>query len=157
MSNASEAAPSASTRANMVVPALLVQLLLWAEAKSPPHIFLNVVDDLGHNDVPWSNATDVPAPKIKLLAESGVKLDNYYVFRFCSPSRSTFMTGRYPYHIGQQTGMNLNPTPGIACGINTAYDFLPALLKKAPLPYTSFALGKWCVFPPFALAGTGQD
>jgi arylsulfatase A-like enzyme len=52
----------------------------------PPNIFLNVVDDLGHNDVPWSSATDVPAPKIKLLAESGVKLENYYVFRFCSPS-----------------------------------------------------------------------
>ena len=39
---------------------------------------------------------------------------------YCSPSRTSFMTGRYPYHIGQQTGMNLNPTPGIACGINTA-------------------------------------
>ena len=113
-------------------------------AATPPHIFLNVVDDLGHNDVPWSNYTDVPAPKLKILAQEGVQLTNYYVFRFCSPSRSTFMTGRYPYHIGQQTGMNLNPTPGIACGINTNYDFLPAILKKSSEgPYTNFALGKW--------------
>jgi arylsulfatase B len=127
----------------LLPPLLLLAAAAAAEAKVPPHIFLNVIDDLGHNDVPWSNATDVPAPKIKLLAESGVKLENYYVFRFCSPSRSTFMTGRLPYHIGQQTAMNLNPMPGIACGINLAYDFLPALLKKAPAPYTSFALGKW--------------
>ena len=29
-------------------------------------------------------------------------------------------SGRYPWHLGQQTGMNLNPTPGIACGIDTS-------------------------------------
>lgn len=51
------------------------------------------------------------------------------------------MTGRYPWHIGQQTHMNLNPTPGIACGINKKYDFLPKVLKKAG--YATHALGKW--------------
>jgi hypothetical protein len=73
---------------------LLTHICLSAAASlaAPrPHLFLNVVDDLGHNDVPWSPATDVPAPKIKLLAETGIQLTNYYVFRFCSPSRSTFM------------------------------------------------------------------
>eukprot|EP01047_Picozoa_sp_COSAG01_P094375 COSAG01_NODE_25303_length_749_cov_2.020000_2_plen_63_part_00 len=39
--------------------------------------------------------------------------------------------------------MNLNPMPGIACGISLRYDFLPALLKKAPAPYHAIALGKW--------------
>jgi hypothetical protein len=71
--------------------------------------------------------------------------------------RSTFLTGRYPYHIGQQTGLNLNPMPGIACGISPAYDFLPALLKKAPVKYASFALGKVGVigspFPPAQTCG----
>lgn len=50
------------------------------------------------------------------------------------------MTGRQPYHLGQQTEMNLNPTPAIACGISPSYDFLPALLKRANV--SSHALGK---------------
>jgi arylsulfatase A-like enzyme len=49
-------------------------------------------------------------------------------------------TGRYPWHIGQQTQMNLNPTPGIACGINLKYDFLPKMLKQKG--YATWALGK---------------
>ncbi len=38
--------------------------------------------------------------------------------------------------------MNLNPTPGIACGINTSYTFLPELLRQRA-NYTTWALGKW--------------
>ena len=37
--------------------------------------------------------------------------------------------------------MNLNPTPGIACGINLKYDFLPKVLKQKG--YATWALGKW--------------
>ena len=73
---------------------LLTHICLSAAASLAalrPHLFMNVVDDLGHNDVPWSPAPDLPAHKIKLLAETGIQLTNYYVFRFCSPSRSTFM------------------------------------------------------------------
>lgn len=32
-----------------------------------------------------------------------------YVFKFCSPSRSQTLTGRFAYHLGQQTELNLNP------------------------------------------------
>ena len=119
-------------------------LPLVVGAVVPPTIILNVVDDLGWNDVPWSPGTDIVAPKILAMQQSGVTLDQYYVFRFCSPSRSTFQTGRYPFRLGQQTGMNLNPMPGIACGINTNYEFLPKMLAtKTSTSYTSYALGKW--------------
>lgn len=37
--------------------------------------------------------------------------------------------------------MNLNPMPGVACGINLAYKFLPEVLAGAG--YKSYALGKW--------------
>ena len=36
--------------------------------------------------------------------------------------------------------MNLNPTPGIACGINLDYDFVPKMLQSKG--YKSYALGK---------------
>ena len=71
-------------------------------------------------------------------------MTQYYVYRFCSPSRSTFMTGRYPWHIGQQTRMNLNPTPGIACGIRYGFPRRPVSptprLPVSPTPSLSFTL-----------------
>ena len=74
---------------------------------------------LGHNDVGWNDKfNQLLTPKLDALRAEAVTLSQYYVYRFCSPSRSTFMTGRYPWHLGQQTGMNLNPTPGIACECN---------------------------------------
>jgi arylsulfatase A-like enzyme len=85
--------------------------------------------------------SQISSPNINALRQTGITLDQYYVARFCSPTRSTFMSGRYPWHVGQQTDMNLNPTPGIACGINLNYTFLPALLKRQN--YTTWALGKW--------------
>ena len=84
----------------------------------------------------------IRSPKIDALRNESIKLSQYYMYRFCSPSRSTFMTGRYPWHIGQQTTQNLNPMPGIACGINLKYKFIPQLLKERA-NYTTWALGKW--------------
>ena len=37
--------------------------------------------------------------------------------------------------------MNLNPTPGIACGINLEYSFLSKVLKG--VGYKTAAVGKW--------------
>eukprot|EP00041_Stephanoeca_diplocostata_P011247 m.182865 g.182865 ORF g.182865 m.182865 type:complete len:715 (+) comp18473_c0_seq2:123-2267(+) len=110
---------------------------------APPSVIMAVVDDLGWNDVGWHDEFhQIKTPKLdQLVREESILLTNYYVYRFCSPSRSTFMTGRYPWHIGQQTQMNLNPTPGIACGINLKYDFLPKVLKQKG--YATWALGKW--------------
>lgn len=113
-----------------------------SETKKKPHIVFSVIDDLGWNDVGWQDGFgQIQTPKLEALLNESIKLDQYYVYRFCSPSRSTFLTGRYPWHIGQQTHMNLNPTPGIACGINKDYDFVPKMLQKAG--YKSAALGKW--------------
>ena len=125
--------------------ALTSCFLCAVAAGKPPHVIFNVIDDWGYNDVGFHSSApgaDVITPYIDSLARGGVRLSDYNVFRFCSPSRSTFLSGRMPYHIGQQTGMNLNPMPGIACGINTAYHFLPQVLRDNA-GYRSYALGKW--------------
>lgn len=83
----------------------------------------------------------IKSPFINSLKDDGVELDRYYVYRYCSPSRSNFLTGRHPYHLGQQTDQNLNPTPGIACGINLDYKMLGDVMTGAG--YRSAALGKW--------------
>ena len=107
-----------------------------------PHLIFSLIDDLGWNDVGWHDAFgQIKTPKLDALRSESVALNNYYVYRFCSPSRSQILTGRYAWHLGQQTEMNLNPMPGIACGIDLKFAFLPAMLKQAG--YATWALGKW--------------
>lgn len=52
------------------------------------------------------------SPNLNGLAQQGVVLDRYYTFKFCSPSRSQLLIGRWAYHLGQQTELNLNPMTG---------------------------------------------
>ena len=85
--------------------------------------------DLGWNDISWNNP-QIRSPRIHALAEAGVKLINHHTFKWCSPSRSSFMTGRYPYHLGQQTTINMNPATTLPCGIHPSYDFIPKLLRS---------------------------
>ena len=41
-------------------------------------------------------------PYIDSLAKSGVLLDNYYTQPVCSPSRTAFMQGRFPFRQGMR-------------------------------------------------------
>ena len=43
---------------------------------------------------------ELQTPVLDRLAAEGAKLENYYVQPLCSPTRGTFMTGRYPSHTG---------------------------------------------------------
>ena len=53
---------------------------------------------LGTNDVGYSDKT-VLSPTIDALAAGGIKLTSLYAYKWCAPSRASFMTGRYvPMH-----------------------------------------------------------
>ncbi len=54
----------------------------------------------GWNDVGYHNP-DMITPKIDQLAASGITLNRQYVQPMCTPSRSSLLTGYYPYHIGR--------------------------------------------------------
>lgn len=97
-----------------------------------------VVDDLGWNNVPWHNSDlkKVMPNSLKLVQE-GVELDRHYTYVYCSPSRSSLMSGRLPYHVNQ---VNLDfhyETSGVHEGMTT----MPRKLKGAG--YSTHAAGKW--------------
>ena len=81
--------------------------------QTPPHIVILLADDLGWNDLQGFGAGNrMQTPHIAELVAEGIRLDSFYTFKFCSPSRSQTLTGRFAYHLGQQTELNLNPQTG---------------------------------------------
>merc|ERR1719272_669059 len=74
-----------------------------AAAAERPHILLIVADNLGYNDVGYNNVNGSNkqlTPTLDALASEGIILSDYHVFKFCSPTRASFMTGFIPYHHG---------------------------------------------------------
>eukprot|EP00035_Acanthoeca_spectabilis_P032755 m.20201 g.20201 ORF g.20201 m.20201 type:complete len:549 (-) comp5549_c0_seq1:372-2018(-) len=126
-------------------------LLLWTftvSATATPSFLFVVVDDLGFNDVGFqNNATPgqqnvMQTPTIDALAKGGVILSDYTVYKYCSPSRTQMLVGRYAYHLGAQSS-NLGPTNS-GCAVSDDYDLIPAALKKyAPAKYATHAFGKY--------------
>ncbi|CAH1273824.1 ARSB [Branchiostoma lanceolatum] len=102
-----------------------------------PHIIFIVADDLGWNDVGWHNP-DVKTPVLDQLAHDGVILNQTYVNYVCTPSRTAFMTGYFPYHVGMQHGAMLPEQPA---GVPSKFTFLPEKLKE--LGYSTHVVGKW--------------
>ncbi|XP_013421298.1 arylsulfatase B [Lingula anatina] len=105
-------------------------------AKLPNIVFI-VADDLGFNDVGFNNP-DILSPNIDKLASEGVILDQSYVHPVCTPSRSAFMTGLYPWKAGLQHG-TIHPLQPVCAPYNVT--FLPEVLRKQG--YATHMVGKW--------------
>ena len=101
-----------------------------------PNIIFVLVDDWGFADVGFRNP-DIKTPNFDTLASTGLVLDRHYVFKYCSPSRASFLTGRWPHHVHQ---WNIDP-PNAEVGLNINMTILPAKLKQAG--YSTHMVGKW--------------
>ena len=115
-------------------------LLATAHAARPSVIFHTIVDDLGWGDVSFhaTSSSQVVTPRMHALAtEEGSVLGRFYVHQMCTPSRSSFMSGRLPMHV--QNGLP-NPEDSI-CGVPFNMTGLGVLMKSAG--YDTAWVGKW--------------
>ena len=95
----------------------LIFACIYASAAERPNVLFTVIDDLGFDDVGFRSA-QIRTPHIDALAKAGTVLDQYYAQDVCSPSRASFMTGRYAMHHsivdwippGSAYGLPLNET-----------------------------------------------
>lgn len=106
-------------------------------SKTRPNIVYIVADDLGWKDVGF-HGSDIKTPNLDLLAQTGARLEQFYVQPMCTPTRAALLTGRYPFRYGLQTAVI--PTPG-KYGLPTDERLLPEALKEAG--YSTVMVGKW--------------
>uniref|UniRef100_A0A0N4ZDC2 Sulfatase domain-containing protein n=1 Tax=Parastrongyloides trichosuri TaxID=131310 RepID=A0A0N4ZDC2_PARTI len=104
-----------------------------------PNIIFIMADDLGYSDLDWKDYS-LHTPTLRFLANSknSLLLSNSYVNQLCTPTRSAFMTGHYPFKVGTADGVFLHMEPA---GVSTKFRFLPENLSE--LGYKNYLIGKW--------------
>src|SRR5215510_4139905 len=108
-----------------------------AQSAPRPNVIYILADDLGWKDVGY-HGSDIKTPNIDQLAQTGVRLEQFYSQQICTPSRAALMTGRYPLRYGLQ--MAVIPSAG-RYGLATDEWLLPQVLKDAG--YRTAIVGKW--------------
>lgn len=117
-----------------------------------------MADDLGYADLSCYGRKDYQTPNLDKLCSQGAKfMQAYAAAPLCTPTRTAFMTGRYPAHLPVGLREPLVWTPkDTTLGLSN-FPTLPLLLKNAG--YETFLIGKWHLgfLPKYGPLKNGYD
>ena len=123
---------------------LLLLLILNVEGSAQrPNIIYIMTDDMGYGDLSCYGQTHYATPNLDLLASQGVKFVNAYAAApVCTPTRTAFMTGRYPARtpVGLMEPLR-SPKLDSAYGLTSEIPSLAAAMKESG--YETVLIGKW--------------
>jgi arylsulfatase A-like enzyme len=102
-----------------------------------PNIVYILADDMGYADAGFNGCKDIRTPQLDKLAHAGTVLESFYVQPVCSPTRASFMTGRYVTH----TGVYSIVRPHAKWGLPLEERTLAQALHQAG--YATAICGKW--------------
>ena len=109
------------------------------QSESQPNILFILADDLGWADVSWNNEKVKSTPFLSSLADNGgVIFTQSYSAHRCTPSRASFLTGRYAFRFGLGADAISKENP---VGMDLEEKLLPEYLRE--VGYESHLVGKW--------------
>lgn len=116
---------------------------LWATATfAQSNTILIIADDFGTDYFGlYDEGLDTAKmPNVRALMRSGVRFDQAWATPYCSPTRATILTGRFPFRTGVGTVV-AGPT---SVQLDTGEVSIAKLLKTAAQPpYATANIGKW--------------
>jgi arylsulfatase A-like enzyme len=120
----------------------LLFTIIHSNAQQPNIIYI-MSDDMGYGDLSCYGQKSYTTPNLDKLAAQGIKFTNAYSSApLCTPSRTAFMTGRYPAHT--QVGL-IEPLTGqpvdTGFGLQEPTNSLAALMRSGG--YHTALIGKW--------------
>ena len=101
-----------------------------------PNVVMIVADDLGWNDVGY-HGSEIRTPNLDALSAAGVKLDHYYVWPVCSPTRTALLTSRNPSRFDILSAIGGRSEQALPKGTITLADVLKGN------GYATAITGKW--------------
>jgi arylsulfatase A-like enzyme len=114
-------------------------------ASRPPNVILIVADDLGWGDLHAYGNDTVLTPNLDRLAAEGLRFSQFYVTSpVCSPSRVSFMTGRFPSPLGFHNIVadpQTNKRRGVPDFLDPTLPTITRILHDAG--YATAHFGKW--------------
>ena len=93
--------PHLNTQSSRSAIYLLLSLLLCSLAYGErPNVIIIMTDDQGYGDLACHGNPWLKTPNLDQLHAESVRLTNFHVSPFCTPTRAALMTGRYPARTG---------------------------------------------------------
>jgi arylsulfatase A len=96
-----------------------------------------MTDDQGYGDLGFHGNDTIDTPVLDRLARESVRFDRFFVCPYCTPTRASLMTGRYPLRTG---------AAAVTRGLETVRSeevTIAEILKSAG--YATGCFGKWHV------------
>lgn len=91
-------------------------------SKQQPNLVFAMIDDWGFFEVGFRGNTLAQTPFIDKMIGESLLIERHYSYRYCSPARRSFLSGRLPPHVGQQN----SPDATIDLRMDTIADKLAA-------------------------------
>jgi arylsulfatase A len=113
---------------------------VFAVTESKPNIVIILADDLGIECLSSYGGTDHTTPNLDKLARQGMRFTHCFSHPYCSPSRASLLTGRYPFKNGLKVVI-YNERAHANTYLHVDQPSFARQLKQAG--YTTAIAGKW--------------
>lgn len=113
----------------------------WREEDARPNIILIMADDLGKEWLSCYGGEEMQTPNLDRLAADGVRFENAYSMPVCTPTRTTLLTGQYPFRHGWVNHWDV-PRWGKGCHFDPQQNFSVARVLRSA-GYATAIAGKW--------------